>query len=63
MRVADILTGVLVIIGLAIMVGAIGHDDYLTTIGVVYPLSRTVCKMLIGAVLIGLGVLLHIIVE
>lgn len=42
---------ILMVLGMLIVVGAVGHDDYMMEIGQYYPVSHTVVKVLIGLLL------------
>lgn len=42
---------VLMLIGILIVVGAVGHDEYMMEIGQYYPLHLTAGKILLGLVL------------
>lgn len=42
---------ILMILGMLIVVGAVGHDDYMMEIGQYYPLYLTAGKVLLGMVL------------
>jgi len=42
----------LAIIGVVIILGAVGNDDLMMALGVAYPLRYTLLKILVGCVLI-----------
>lgn len=42
---------ILMILGMLIIVGAVGHDEYMMEIGQYYPLHLTAGKILLGLVL------------
>ena len=50
--------GVMTLIGLLLIVGAVGTDDYYTEIGVTYPFRKTCKVMLIGFLIAVSGLLL-----
>ena len=42
---------ILMLIGMAIIIGAVGHDEYMTEIGQYYPVSHTLMKIVVGFLL------------
>lgn len=42
---------ILMILGMLIVVGTVGHDDYMMEIGQYYPLHLTAGKVLLGLIL------------
>lgn len=55
-----VISGILLVVGITIIVGAVGYDDYTVAVGMVYPLSQTMVKMAIGLVLVIIGTALQI---
>lgn len=51
-RVADVLLGVLAVIGVFIIIGAVGKMDYMTNSYTYYPLIETVKSLIVGGVCI-----------
>lgn len=50
MRLVQIVIRLMAIVGVLLFIGAIGNDDYMTEIGVYYPVSSTVIKMCVGII-------------
>lgn len=43
---------ILAILGVIVIFGAVGQDDYMTEIGQVYPLYLTIAKIMLGTAMI-----------
>lgn len=49
-RLTQIVIRIMAIVGVLLFIGAVGQDDYLTELGIFYPVGKTALKMLVGII-------------
>lgn len=51
-RLVQIVIRLMAIVGVLLFIGAVGQDDYMTEIGVYYPVGNTIAKMCAGIIFV-----------